>query len=1467
MDAGGGDASPDLHAADVFEEGPGLGIDYSAFETGIEARFDPDSDEWTSTGWPSDRYRNADGQVDLSNFPNPDSELLATYLELGEEVLNGFGLNSAAYFQFDGFLDADALPTPLETMAPDAPVQWVNVSAYSSRYGERMPLHFRIYDYGLDLYYLPGTLAMRPQYGFPLEEGSTYCVMVTRLVRDEDGHHLAQNPRFAEALDSDPTLAPLRAWLPSSGLRREDLAVATCFTTQTATVALRRAVDVVATLEVPHVLQVEEPVVFGEFHGVYLSPNFQTGDKPYSSGGGFTFGEDGQPIVQNDEEIRFMLTVPRDASMPPAGWPVVLYAHGTGGDYESCRSIASDVVSLGMALLCIDQPLHGSRGAGYSETEIVNYSFNFVNPRSGRTGFRQSAIDTVMLARMVVHGRFEWEGADTESGLSLTLDPDRLAFFGHSHGGLSGALVLGVEDHIKIAVLSGAAGILVETILRRKDPFDISAIVQALLGVWGDDLDSFHPAMTLIQTLVDATDPINYAPYWLKPAGTGAPKHVFVTEGTSDHASPAVATDALASAAGLPQLFDMAKLSLGHVFQGLDAQPLPASLNAGFGDFPVTGGLKQWQEANHWAAFNRSEARTMWRAFLGSFAQGEVPSLSTDAGSLKPVVIPAGEACGEGGYIPADALPLMIRSTTSMAYDDFAIGTCLGAATLGAGERDVAFRFVPEVTGEYRFTLLYPSPLDTKVTPTGPDLLALVTGCEGEPLCLAASSKGSVVAELEAGVEVAVLVDASDIAHRGAFTLKVEADCLVEPCGNRECGDWGCATCGVCESGAKCSAEGICKAAPPGDTCADPIILGDLPVLVTGDTRPFLPDYHYSAGSCSNFASGYGKASGDIVYRFDPPGPGIYVVSLDADFDASVFVRNVCEGDGTCLQGNRQKYSGERLLLDLPDLQPLFVFVDGASNSADWGGHFSLRISSCVPDCSEANPCGSDGCGGVCGSCGPGLRCHESPDCHPIPYSCTAASTCDPIPVGDQCDDPFLVEAFPFTHQGTTAGFDPDLSYPSGACSGESGSWGASSSDVVFALTAPASGLFEFKLKTQLDASLYLVTECADVAESCIGAKTVKGKKGYRSLYRELTAGQNLFAVVDGGSTFTFKVSACQPSCDGKLCGSDGCGGSCGSCEALETCSASVCVVLPGSGCEAARPVGALPWTHSHSTSGYGAMSTDLCSDVGLGSLSKDVFYRFTPAQTGHFSAILEAQFDGTVYAISSCSAEQPACLPNVMAGVPMVHTTFEAQGGEEILLVVDGADTGGGAEAGKYTLRVEEACFPQCDDKNCGDDGCGRPCGVCSYPADVCDSGGVCRSPQEAAGASVESAFMIPELPFSGVGDTSGTSNHFSTVEGQCLGYVTKGRFSSDQFWRLPSSGGGMYRVVVTPEGFDAWASVHTLQEDGTLVCVAASDTPGEEQLWFMLAGGEETFIIVDGAANRTNDAGTYTITAERLD
>lgn len=633
-DSDRGDAieEADGDVAEIAADVPGLGIDYG--DGGVVLRYEPAAREFTATPWPSDRLLK-DGHVDLGTFPNPNEiNIIQRYLEYGEEVLDGWSRNGSVYFQLSAPLDPASLPSAETTMSePKAAVQLVDVTPGGAHYGERRPLLFEQVDGKDDPFYLGPTLAVRPVFGFPLADRGTYCAFVTRALKGADGKYLAANPAFDTALSTEPSLGPLRAWLEDAPVLASDLASATCFTTQDATREMRILEAFIAgrpSTAPEELVYTGKTQNFYEVVGWYHTPNFQSGDKPYrDEGGDLKLDEAGQPIVQEDERVRFRLLIPRNSEMPAAGWPIILYSHGTFGDWKTCvEGSEAEAVREGLAMICVDQPLHGARRV--NPNEEVNYLdvFNFLNPRSGRMTFRQSAVDTMWLSKMVTDGRFDLAADATEFGQVIKLDPATIVFFGHSHGGLAGTIVLASDARIKGAVLSGASGVMIETILLRKDPLDISSTLALVLGVLPERLDTFHPAMTLAQTLVDATDPINYAPYWLNPVTGGNSKHVFMTEGTMDEASPAVGADAVAAAAGIPLLNPVAEVSPAHVLRHLEPVSMPVNSNLlSSNGQVVTGAIRQFKGGDHFVALTDPTAIQIWRGFFRAFRDKDIPTI------------------------------------------------------------------------------------------------------------------------------------------------------------------------------------------------------------------------------------------------------------------------------------------------------------------------------------------------------------------------------------------------------------------------------------------------------------------------------------------------------------------------------------------------------------------------------------------------------------------------------------------------------------------------------------------------------------------------------------------------------------------------------------------------------------------------------------------------------------------------
>jgi hypothetical protein len=164
------------------------------------------------------------------------------------------------------------------------------------------------------------------------------------------------------------------------------------------------------------------------------------------------------------------------------------------------------------------------------------------------------------------------------------------------------------------------------TIMLRKDPFDILAVVRQLISAGPDELSTFHPVITLVQTVVDITDPINYAPYFTSGRlRGGSPTHLLVTEGDQDQATPPVTTEAMAAAAGLPVLSPSVHLDTGLVLSGAPVVDLPVSGNvASESGQPATALLAQFAGWDHFVVFDHEPAAQLYARLVESASYGPV---------------------------------------------------------------------------------------------------------------------------------------------------------------------------------------------------------------------------------------------------------------------------------------------------------------------------------------------------------------------------------------------------------------------------------------------------------------------------------------------------------------------------------------------------------------------------------------------------------------------------------------------------------------------------------------------------------------------------------------------------------------------------------------------------------------------------------------------------------------------------
>lgn len=578
------------------------------------------------------------GVYDLSKLPEAQGQP-GKYARFLDGKIDGAGTSAGMYFRFSSPLDAATLPQSGPDSVLDRSSAFVvDVTPGSPTYGQRHPVLVAFHaEEGQ--FIGKNWLSLRPMPGLPLREGTTYAAVVTSRVRGAQGERVSA-PEDLERLlaPQQPADEPYRtAWTKYASLRdyldgaplSGQVVQATVFTTQRPTAQMHALRDAVYSTPAPRpddlgYLRAHDGLTH-LYTGHFDAPNFQQGEPPYFDGGGdIRTDADGKPQVVRTESLRFALAVP-NAEMPASGWPVILYAHGTGGDYmtfvrESLDTRAAfielpDGKVTRMAMIGIDQVLHGPRDPSRSDPEIT--FFNMQNLQAARDNVKQGAVDDFQLLRLVE--QFSVERAP-ETGRPIRFDPTRIYFMGHSQGGLTGPLFVAAEPKIKAAVLSGAGSVLILSLLNKRAPTDIAALVEGLLM---ESATEDHPLLNLLQAYFESADPNNYGPLlFQRPPKGSAPKHIFQTLGMGDNFTPVPNIAAFALSMGVqpiePRLYDLQGLS----FTGQKWGQAPVRDNAA--DGKVTAVLRQYtpppKEDGHFVIFDLWSARRDWTRFLGSHA-------------------------------------------------------------------------------------------------------------------------------------------------------------------------------------------------------------------------------------------------------------------------------------------------------------------------------------------------------------------------------------------------------------------------------------------------------------------------------------------------------------------------------------------------------------------------------------------------------------------------------------------------------------------------------------------------------------------------------------------------------------------------------------------------------------------------------------------------------------------------------
>jgi alpha-tubulin suppressor-like RCC1 family protein len=536
-----------------------------------------------------------------------------------------------------------------------------------------------------------------------------------------------------------------------------------------------------------------------------------------------------------------------------------------------------------------------------------------------------------------------------------------------------------------------------------------------------------------------------------------------------------------------------------------------------------------------------------------------------------------------------------------------------------------------------------------------------------------------------------------------------DPNACVATCTNKECGTDGCkGSCGTCKSGDTCTVglcvSNKCPNTPPAGTCK-----GEVLTLCTA-TGPTKKDCGKQGLWCGWDATAGKYGCMDKPGLVDPTGkysrqpPG--TPACLPDCAGKTCGSDGCGGScGTCGNGQTCNFGlgkcGSNACTDIPAVnccQGNIVIrcAFGSQNKVDCGKfgkpltcgwdddkYFcsdkateapasvgSLRACPeglCQPSCNGAE-CGEDGCGGTCGSCAAGDVCKNGmcgPPCVPDLKSCSYTWT----------------EKDPKTKKDTTKS--------NHFCKAKNSSYSLATDNCGNECQCPQGMKCQKQYSGPIDLCVPVPeNKCGDVQDPCCDGQTIKwcdvsddGKSmivkaqdcqasGHYCGWQfgsDYTCGSSGGADPGGKPKFCKGATqTCKPSCDGKTCGEDGCGGKC-ACAAGGICD---------------------------DDSGK-CISTEGCGGVPLRGCCQGDTLRLCQKNTPKAKANVSTQV---------CTS---GCGWNAGTG------SYACSG--------TGKDPGG--------TPIDCPCIPDCKSKKCGDDGCGGSCGACSA-SDKCTAQGKCCKP-----------------------------------------------------------------------------------------------------------------------------------------
>lgn len=541
------------------------------------------SETFFDAPYPSNLRLGAAGTPDVEHWPTAGKVVLANVLR-GASERPGFPVVPVGYFRFDSLLPARD-PGVVESRGFDGAFALVDVDPASPERGRTFPVVATTPP--TDAFTPSNLFAVAARPGVVLHPKRTYAFVVFRKMGRESTTPIdlfpsatlaalakGETPARADGAALAASYAPLWATLDQQKVQKDQIVAATVFTTGD---AVEQTAQITDAILAKHAVTVDglalEPdptaqfTSFCHYTATVTMPQFQAGRPIFNSEGMFVPGADGTPEKQRDDVVNFSLSIPKRA-MPEAGYPLVIYFHGSGGvarefidgaeknEPGQLHTWPAFVLSdKGFAVAGTSLPIAPDRA---NKAQAFDY-LNLNNPGAMLGTFRQGVAEQRLLLRALETVRLPKTLIDQCVGASLPVgateakfDLTRLAAQGQSMGGMYTNLTGAVEPKIKAAVPTGAGGYWMYFILET-GTVGGRGLLKFLLGTQAE-FSFMSPVLHLMETAFEPIDPMVSMPRLARwPLKDHPVRPIYEPVGLDDSYFPPVVYDAMVLAYGHPR--------------------------------------------------------------------------------------------------------------------------------------------------------------------------------------------------------------------------------------------------------------------------------------------------------------------------------------------------------------------------------------------------------------------------------------------------------------------------------------------------------------------------------------------------------------------------------------------------------------------------------------------------------------------------------------------------------------------------------------------------------------------------------------------------------------------------------------------------------------------------------------------------------------------------------------------------